>query len=120
MPLLEFGVSQIKYGPNDNVFGIFERKKLSASNQTTFKTSYQSFQESLDYAKSLGFEADVLEIYEYIRELQRAYSTRIFEKIDLGAYNILKIEFNSGILKQIQKYGINSKQAKAISKIYED
>jgi hypothetical protein len=120
MPLLEFGLFQIKYSPSENVFGIFERKKGSTSNQTTFKTSYQTFQESLDYAKSLGYDEDVLEIYEYIRELQRAYSARMFEKIDLGDYNILKTEFNSEILKQIQKYGIHSKQALAISKIYKD
>jgi hypothetical protein len=102
------------------VFGVFEKEKGSTSKQTTFKTSYKTFQESLDFAKSLGYEADVLEIYEYIREVKRVYSAGVFEKIDFGAYNILKIEFNNGILKQIQKYGIHSKQALAISKIYKD
>jgi hypothetical protein len=82
------------------------------------KFVFNNFDDALTHAKKDGYEPSQKELTYFLIEL--VHKRKDATEFKLGKYELFKQILNPVVLKVVQKYGIDSKQAKAVLLLYKD
>lgn len=82
--------------------------------KTAHIISYKDLDAVLKAVKNLGFEAPVQELLKFIDACKKL---KRFDVLDYGSFEYLD---NPIIMQAIQKFGLESKQVKALKALYKD
>jgi hypothetical protein len=105
----------------DNVFGLrlhSNKSKFIVMDTQGDNIAFNNFDDALKHAKNDGYEPSEKEISKFLAEL--VLNREDVNEFNLGKFELFKQMLNPIVLKVVQKYGIDSKQAKAVLKLYKD
>ncbi len=82
------------------------------------KFVFDNFDDTLAHAKKDGYEVPQNELTNFLIEI--VLKRKDLKEFNLGIFNLFKEMTNPKVLSTIQKYGIDSRQTRAVLLLYKD